>query len=144
MKTVADTLRAKASQTVFSISPDTTVFEALTLMEQTQVGALLVIDGQELVGIVTERDYARKMVLKGRSSFVTPVREIMTKDVVTVTPSHSNQTCMELMTQGHLRHLPVLDQGQVVGLLSIGDLVKGVIAEQQHLIEHLEQYIRGQ
>ena len=143
MKTVADILKAKATQNVHSVSPDTSVLEAIRLMAEKAVGALLVLDGGRLVGIISERDYTRKMVLKGRSSFATPVSAIMTANVVTVSPSETNQKCMELMTDGHLRHLPVIDNGQLVGLLSIGDLVKGVIAEQQSMINHLEQYIRG-
>lgn len=144
MKTVADTLRAKASQTVYSVSSSTTVLAAIALMAETRVGALLVLDDEQLVGIVSERDYVRKMVLKGRSSFATPVRDIMTADVVTVGLNETNQHCMQLMTQKHLRHLPVVEDGKVIGLLSIGDLVKGIIEEQQSLINHLEQYIRGQ
>ena len=143
MKTVADTLRAKPHQTVYSVSPSTTVLAAIALMAETQVGALLVLEDEKLVGIISERDYVRKMVLKGRSSFATPVRDIMTADVITVGLTATNQHCMELMTQNHLRHLPVMQDDKVIGLLSIGDLVKGIIDEQQKLIEHLEQYIRG-
>lgn len=143
MKTVADILKAKATQNVHSVSPETTVLEAIKLMADKAVGALLVLENERLMGIISERDYTRKMVLKGRSSFATPVSAIMTANVVTVTPTETSQKCMELMTDGHLRHLPVIDNGQLVGLLSIGDLVKSVIAEQQNIINHLEQYIRG-
>lgn len=143
MKTVADTLRAKPHQTVYSVNPSTTVLAAIALMAETKVGALLVLDNEKLVGIVSERDYVRKMVLQGRSSFATPVRDIMTEEVITVDLNATNQHCMELMTQNHLRHLPVMQDDKVIGLLSIGDLVKGIIEEQQKLIDHLEQYIRG-
>lgn len=145
MKTVAQLIATKPDPSVYGIAPTATVLESIRLMAEKGIGALVVMDGEHLAGIVSERDYARKMVLHGRSSVATPVSEIMTRDVITVAPRQNIQECMELMTDRHLRHLPVLDeQGKVVGLLSIGDLVKNVIAEQQSLIQQLEQYIRGE
>ena len=145
MKTVAQLIATKPDTSVYGIAPTATVLESIRLMAEKGIGALVVMDGEHLAGIVSERDYARKMVLHGRSSVATPVSEIMTRDVITVAPRQNIQECMELMTDRHLRHLPVLDeQGKVVGLLSIGDLVKNVIAEQQSLIQQLEQYIRGE
>lgn len=144
MKTVADILRAKQSQGVFTITPNVTVLEALKVMAEKNVGALPVTEDGKLVGIISERDYARKGVLQGRSSIGTAVREIMTRAVITVTPRESIRECMSLMTDRHLRHLPVIDNDQLIGLLSIGDIVKETIAEQDGLILQLEQYIRGE
>lgn len=145
MKTVAQLIATKPDANVYGIAPTATVLESIRLMAEKGIGALVVMEGEHLAGIVSERDYARKMVLHGRSSVATPVSEIMTRDVITVAPRQNIQECMELMTDRHLRHLPVLDDdGKVVGLLSIGDLVKNVIAEQQSLIQQLEQYIRGE
>ncbi|HSC84944.1 MAG TPA: CBS domain-containing protein [Pseudomonas sp.] len=144
MKTVAQMLRTKPQRTIHSIAPDATVLEALRVMAEHNVGALLVSENGQLLGIVSERDYARKGVLLGRSSIGTQVREIMSVPVISVTPRQSIRECMEIMTERHLRHLPVLDDGKLVGLLSIGDLVKETVAEQDGLIQHLEQYIRGE
>ncbi|AYN94339.1 MULTISPECIES: CBS domain-containing protein [Pseudomonas] len=144
MKTVADILRAKQSQGVFTITPNVTVLDALKVMAEKNVGALPVTEDGKLVGIISERDYARKGVLQGRSSIGTAVREIMTRAVITVTPRESIRECMSLMTDRHLRHLPVIDNDQLIGLLSIGDIVKETIAEQDGLILQLEQYIRGE
>jgi CBS domain-containing protein len=144
MKTVADILRAKQSQGVFTITPNVTVLDALKVMAEKNVGALPVTEEGKLVGIISERDYARKGVLQGRSSIGTVVREIMTRAVITVTPGESLRECMSLMTDRHLRHLPVIDNDQLIGLLSIGDIVKETIAEQDGLILQLEQYIRGE
>jgi len=144
MKTVADILRAKQSQGVFTITPNVTVLDALKVMAEKNVGALSVTEDGKLVGIISERDYARKGVLQGRSSIGTAVREIMTRAVITVTPRESIRECMSLMTDRHLRHLPVIDNDQLIGLLSIGDIVKETIAEQDGLILQLEQYIRGE
>ena len=144
MKTVADILRAKQSQGVFTITPNVTVLDALKVMAEKNVGALPVTEDGKLVGIISERDYARKGVLQGRSSIGTAVREIMTRAVITVTPRESIRECMSLMTDRHLRHLPVIDNEQLIGLLSIGDIVKETIAEQDGLILQLEQYIRGE
>ncbi len=142
MKTVAQLLALKTSGIV-GIAPDATVLDALKLLAEKNVGAVLVMDGPRLVGMFSERDYARKVVLQGRSSANTPVREVMTRDVVFVTPTHTNEDCMALMTDKHIRHLPVVANDQVVGLLSIGDLVKDIISEQQFIINQLESYIHG-
>lgn len=146
MKTVAQLLKLKAQHNdqVYTIAPHQTVLEALMVMAEKNVGALPVVQDGEVVGIVSERDYARKMVLKGRSSVGTEVREIMSSPVITV-DSHKNvETCMTMMTNSHLRHLPVVEDGKLLGLLSIGDLVKEAIAEQADLIRQLEGYIRGE
>ncbi|MFU5142729.1 CBS domain-containing protein [Pseudomonas aeruginosa] len=146
MKTVAQLLNAKQNQQVYTIGPDEMVLDALRLMAEKNIGALLVVNHGEVVGVVgvvSERDYARKMVLKGRSSIGTPISAIMSAPVVSVDSKQSVDTCMNLMTDRHLRHLPVVEDGQLLGLLSIGDLVKAAIAEQAELIQQLEQYIRG-
>ncbi|MHA6197970.1 CBS domain-containing protein [Pseudomonas wadenswilerensis] len=145
MKTVAQLLKLKAqhAQQVYTIAPHQTVLEALMVMAEKNVGALPVVEGGRVVGIVSERDYARKMVLKGRSSVGTEVREIMSSPVITVDSHQSVETCMTMMTDSHLRHLPVVENGQLLGLLSIGDLVKESIAAQAELIRQLEGYIRG-
>ena len=140
MKTVAQMLKLKPAG-VISVRPDVSVLDALKLLADKDVGAVLVTDGPSLVGIVSERDYARKVALKGKSSGDTLVSEIMTRDVVFVTPAQTNEECMGLMTAKRIRHLPVVDNGRVVGVLSIGDLVKDVISEQQFVIDQLEQYI---
>jgi CBS domain-containing protein len=140
MKTVKQLLQAK-SHGILSIAPDARVFDALKLMAENNVGALLVMDAGQLVGIVTERDYARKVILKGKSSLDTPVREIMTDKVLCVHPDQSAEECMGLMTDKRVRHLPVMDGNRLIGVLSIGDLVKEVIAEQQFVIKQLESYI---
>ena len=128
---------------IFSVGPEDPVLEAIRLMADERVGALLVMKGDELVGIVSERDYARKVILLGRSSSSTPVWQIMSTPVHTVSPDHSVQDCMRLMTEMRIRHLPVTDRGRVVGVISIGDLVKAVIEDQQHTIEQLESYIHS-
>ena len=145
MKTVAQLLKLKAqhAQQVYTIAPHQTVLEALMGMAEKNVGALPVVEGGKVVGIVSERDYARKMVLKGRSSVGTEVREIMSSPVITVDSHQNVETCMTMMTDSHLRHLPVVENGQLLGLLSIGDLVKESIAAQAELIRQLEGYIRG-
>ena len=125
------------------IGPDRPVLDAVRLMADHGVGALLVMENERLVGIVSERDYARKVILKGRSSADTPVRDIMTAQVITVQPETSTEACMQLMTERRVRHLPVLQSGRVVGMLSIGDLVRSVLAEQQRTIEQLESYIHS-
>ncbi|SDB19568.1 CBS domain-containing protein [Pseudomonas sp. NFACC23-1] len=145
MKTAAQLVRLKSAQhqQVHSIAPEQTVLEALQIMAEKNVGALPVIEDGQVVGVFSERDYARKMVLKGRSSVGTTVRTIMSAPVVTADSQQSIDRCMEVMTDSHLRHLPVLDNGQLIGLLSIGDLVKEAIVEQADLIRQLEHYIRG-
>ncbi|MDH0646565.1 CBS domain-containing protein [Pseudomonas sp. GD03858] len=145
MKNVEQILKAKSQHhTVYTISPDDSVLDALRLLAEKNVGALPVVENDQVVGIVSERDYARKLVLKGRSSAATPVRDIMSSPVVTVEPKQNLEYCMNLMTNRHLRHLPVVHEGKLLGLLSIGDLVKETIAEQANLILQLEQYIRGE
>jgi len=128
---------------IFSIAPGAAVLEAIRLMAERHVGALLVMEGEALSGIVSERDYARKVILMGRSSADTPVRDIMTATVITVQPETPVAKCMQIMTERRVRHLPVIESGRVVGMVSIGDLVKAVIAEQQQHIEQLESYIHS-
>ncbi|MBV2208340.1 MAG: CBS domain-containing protein [Thermomonas sp.] len=140
MQTVRQLLEAKPAG-VASIGPDAQVIEAIRLMAERRIGALLVMEGARLAGILSERDYARKVVLQGRSSKDTPVRDIMTADVITVAPGDSVAHCMEIVTNSRIRHLPVVEAGQVVGVLSIGDLVKAVIEAQQQDIDQLQRYI---
>jgi len=142
MKTVRQLIEVKGSSVV-SVAPDTHVFDALKVMADREIGALLVIDGERLVGIVSERDYARKVILKGKSSQETCVREIMTERVVYAKPEHTVAQCMALMTDKRIRHLPVLDGSRLMGVLSIGDLVKETISEQEFIIRQLESYIHG-
>ncbi|APQ12643.1 histidine kinase [Pseudomonas oryzihabitans] len=144
MKTVAQLLAAKTQQAVYTTTPEASVLEALQLMADKNVGALPVVRGSELVGIVSERDYARKMVLQGRSSYATPVSTIMTAAVIIILPQQTVAECLALMTEHRLRHLPVMGNGQLIGLLSIGDLVKETMVEQAELIRQLEGYIRGE
>jgi len=133
----------RKGRTIFSVEPDAPVLEAIRAMAAHHVGALLVMQGEALRGIVSERDYARKVILLGRSSADTPVRDIMTAELITVSPDTTVQTCMQLVTERRVRHLPVLEGARVLGIVSIGDLVKAVIAEQQQQIEQLENYIRS-
>ena len=133
----------RKGRALFAIEPEDPVLEAIRLMADHHVGALLVMRGTELAGIVSERDYARKVVLLGRSSAETPVWQIMTSPVVTVSLDSSIQDCMRLMTERRIRHLPVVEQGRVIAMISIGDLVKAVIEEQQQTIEQLETYIHS-
>ncbi len=134
-------LLALKGKDVWSIDPDAPVLEAIRLMADRGIGALPVIRGDQLFGILSERDYARKVILRNRSSADTPVRDIMTTPVTTITPDEAVHNCMELMTQQRIRHLPVVERGRVIGMISIGDLVKAVIEEQQQTIDHLERYI---
>ena len=142
MSTVKDTLRSKGPE-VWSMAPNSTVYDALKLMADKNVGAVLVMDAGRLVGILSERDYARKVILHGKSSKDTPIREIMTQRVVYVRPEQTAEECMALMTDKRVRHLPVLEDDQVVGVISIGDVVKSIISEQEFIIEQLERYISG-
>lgn len=139
--TYVSQLLDRKGRATYSIEPEDPVLEAIQLMADHHVGALLVMKGEELVGIVSERDYARKVILLGRSSAETPVWQIMSSPVLTVSLRHSVQECMELMTEHRVRHLPVVESGRVVGIVSIGDLVKAVIQDQQETIEQLESYI---
>ncbi|VWC65351.1 inosine-5-monophosphate dehydrogenase [Burkholderia lata] len=143
--TVAQLLKAKpdSGRTIYTVAKTDLVYDAIKLMAEKGIGALLVVDGDDIAGIVTERDYARKVVLQDRSSKATRVEEIMTAKVRYVEPSQSTDECMALMTEHRMRHLPVLDGGKLVGLISIGDLVKSVIADQQFTISQLEHYIHG-
>jgi CBS domain-containing protein len=142
MAFVSDILDSKGHE-IWSISPEATVFEAIKLMSKKSVGALLVMEGETLVGIVTERDYARKVILEGKSSKQTQVKDIMTKRIVGVDPARTIEKCMALMTEKRIRHLPVVDGQRVIGLVSIGDLVKAIIAEQKIIIDQLQDYIVG-
>jgi CBS domain-containing protein len=144
MKTASDLLKSKPDQTVFTIAPTSSVFEAVQVMTDKNIGALLVAEGTQVVGITSERDCARKVTLRSRSPRDTPVRDIMTPDVMYVRPEHTTEECMALMTENRLRHLPVIDGGKLLGLVSIGDLVKDIISEQKFIIEQLEHYISGQ
>ena len=142
-RTVKTILDAKGNQ-VFSVKPDTDVYTALQLMADKGIGAVLVMDDEGgVLGIMSERDYARKVVLKGKASINTPVKEIMTKNVIFVEPSQPIEECMAVMVGKHVRHLPVLEDGKLAGIISIGDVVKALISEQKSLIEQLETYIRG-
>jgi CBS domain-containing protein len=143
MITVKQVLQGKGYPETWTISPDATVFEALKLLSEKRVGALPVVEAGKLVGILSERDYARKVILKGKSSLNTPVREIMTEEVITVEPEQSMQACMELMTNMRVRHLPVLDNGKLLGIISIGDVLKEIITEQELFIRDLQNYIEG-
>jgi CBS domain-containing protein len=141
--TIVRQLLERKPAALFSVEPETPVLEAIRAMAEHGIGALLVMTDRRLVGIVSERDYARKVILLGRASADTPVADIMSTPVITVQPNDTVQKCMQLMTDRHVRHLPVVDGGRVVGMVSIGDLVKAVIAEQQQQIEQLESYIHS-
>lgn len=143
MKLVRHLLDTKGRE-IISITEDASVLEAITIMAERSIGSLLVMEGDELKGIVTERDYARKVIVKGRSSKTTMVREIMTAEVCSATTDQTVNDCMKVMTKRRIRHLPVIENNEVVGLISIGDLVQAIIADQQEEIEHLGQYISGQ
>ena len=142
MKTVHQLLESKG-RTIVSVAPDAKVIDALRVMADREIGAVLVVDHDRLVGIMSERDYARKVILKGKSSQETYVREIMTERVIYVRPQQTVPECMALMTNKRVRHLPVLDGDQLVGVLSLGDLVKETISEQEFIIQQLENYIHG-
>ncbi|RKP57531.1 CBS domain-containing protein [Pararobbsia silviterrae] len=143
MTQVAQILSSKSSPQVATIDAQDSVYDAIKQMAERGIGALVVTTGGEIAGIVTERDYARKVVLKDRSSKSTKVAEIMSSAVRYVSPQQTSQECMALMTEHRIRHLPVLDKGKMVGMISIGDLVADIISEQQFTIEQLEQYITG-
>jgi CBS domain-containing protein len=144
MTSVASILKSKPVQTVHTIAPSASVFDAVKLMAEKSIGALIVTEADRVVGIITERDYARKIVLMSRSSKETPVRDIMTSAVMYVRPDQTSEDCMVLMTEKRLRHLPVMEGERLVGLISIGDLVKDIISEQRFIIDQLQHYIRGE
>lgn len=144
MTIVADILKSKADHTVHTIGPSATVFDAVKLMAEKNIGALVVTQDDRVVGIVSERDYARKIILLARSSKETPLSAIMTTRVMVVSPEQSSQQCMALMTENRLRHLPVIESGKLIGVVSIGDLVADIISEQKFIIQQLEHYISGQ
>lgn len=142
MLTVRHILEGKGGH-VWSVAPDTTVYDALKLMAEKNLGAVVVLQGNKLAGIFSERDYARKVILKGKSSKETTVEEIMTQDVVTVEARHSIEECMSMMTSKRIRHLPVVEAEKIVGVISIGDIVKAIISDQEYTIKQLESYITG-
>jgi CBS domain-containing protein len=144
MKSVANILKAKADQTVYTVAPAASVFDAVKLMADKNIGALVVMEGENVVGVITERDYARKIVLMARSSKDTAVRDIMTLSAMYVSPVQRSEECMALMTENRVRHLLVIDGGKLIGLISIGDLVKDIISEQKFVIQQLEHYITGE
>ena len=143
MTVVAEILKSKPDAAVHSIAPSASVLDALKSMAELRIGALLVMEGKDIVGILTERDYARKIALMGRTSLTTLVSDVMTTAVMYVEPTQTSEECMALMTQNRLRHLPVVDDGMVIGMISIGDLVKDIISEQQFIIEQMKHYISG-
>lgn len=144
MTAVSDILKSKSNTTIHHVTPNALVFDVIKVMAQHSIGALLVMEDERIIGIFTERDYARKLVLQGRASGATQVRDVMTRNVICVRPDQTSEECMALMTQNRLRHLPVVDaSGQLQGMVSIGDLVKDIIREQQFIIEQLTHYIHG-
>lgn len=142
MNSVRQILKSKSAE-VLCVAPETPVLEVIRLMAEHGIGSVLVLRGDDLLGIATERDYARKVILRGRSSADTPVSEIMSSPVVTVGPGEDLRHCMQIVTERRIRHLPVVEDGRLIGLVSIGDLLKWVIREQEQEIEHLQQYIAG-
>jgi len=142
MTTVGSVLQSKG-HAIWSVTPDTIVFDALKVMDEKNVGAVLVLEGDRMSGIFSERDYARKIALKGESSKKIAVREVMTSEVISVQPEQSIEECMTLMTSKHIRHLPVVEKNKLVGLISIGDVVKAIISQHEETIKHLENYITG-
>lgn len=144
MKNVRDILNSKPNATTYSVEPGAMVVEALQLMADKTVGALLVLESGKLVGIFSERDYARKVALMDRSSRTTEIRQVMTSNLICVSPADTMEYCMELVTNKHIRHLPVLENGQLLGMISIGDLVKNIIEDQKSMILQLQQYMRGE
>lgn len=143
MTTVRNLMDAKKNHEMYSIGADETVYRAVEMMAELNIGALMVTDGERIAGICSERDYARKVILKGHDSRTTKVREIMTEEMVTVHPETSLEECMILMSNYHVRHLPVTHEGHLIGLISIGDVVHAVISDKENLISNLQDYIEG-
>jgi CBS domain-containing protein len=143
MATYARQLLSNKSYQMYSVSPETMVYDAIKLMTEAKVGALLVMEDNQLAGIISERDYTRKVILETKSSRETPVREIMTSDVLTVTPDQPIEDCMKIMSEYHIRHLPVVENGTPIGMLSVMDVVKSIISEKEFIINQLENYISG-
>lgn len=143
MSTIRDVLKSKRSSSVWRVTPETTVYDAVKLMSEKNIGALLVVDAGQVAGIMTERDYSRKIVLMNRTSRETKVSQIMTKEVLYVSPDDSVDGCMALMTERRIRHLPVFEEGVLIGLISIGDIVKSMVSDREFLIEQLTHYITG-
>lgn len=144
MKNVKDILQSKADAKTYSVAPGTLVVDALRLMADKMVGALLILENEKPVGIFSERDYARKFGISDLSSKTTPIEQVMTKNLICVAPTDSMEYCMELVTDKHVRHLPVVENNQLVGMISIGDLVKNIIEDQKAMILQLQQYMRGE
>lgn len=144
MKNVRDLLNSKPDATTYCVNASAMVMEALSLMNDNKIGALMVLEDGKPVGIVSERDYARKIALLEKSSRTTPVRDVMTPNPINVTPSDSMERCMELMTDNHVRHLPVMENGYLIGMVSIGDVVKNTIEDQKAMIQQLQNYMRGE
>jgi CBS domain-containing protein len=142
MTTVKSILQSKGSD-IWSVAPDTLVFDALKILAEKNIGALLVVESDQLVGILSERDYARKVALKGENSHNIAVRNIMTSESVSITPDQNIENCMAIMSDKHIRHLPVLENNKLVGMISIGDVVKAVISQHEDTIKQLENYITG-
>jgi len=143
MTTHARQLLKEKGHEIYSVSPGTMVYDAIKLMAEVKVGALLVIENDNLVGIISERDYTRKVILENRSSHETPVKDIMTSEVLTVTPDQSVEDCMKVMSEHHIRHLPVAENGKAIGIISTMDVVKNIISEKETVIDQLEHYIAG-
>ena len=143
MATVRQILESKKPRVIVTVEPEKTTYEALQLMAEHDIGCVAVLEGGKLIGLLTEREYARRIVLEGKKSRSTPVRETMLSKLLVVDPDKTVEDCMKLMTEKHIRYLPVIDEGRFVGLISVGDVVKAVIAQQAKNIEHLERYITG-
>ena len=143
MTITAHQLLSEKGNKMYSITPEAMVYEAIERMANVEVGALLVMDQDKLIGVISERDYTRKVILEAKSSRETPVREIMTTEVITVDHNQTIEDCMKLMTSHHVRHLPVMDSSRIIGVLSIMDVVKGIISEKEYVITQLESYISG-
>lgn len=140
---ISSLLATRPPREIWRVSPDDTVFDAIKLMSEKNIGAVLVMKGDKLVGILSERDYARKVILRGRSSRETSVNDVMTAELVCINPTTSIESAMTLITQRHIRHLPVMESDRLVGIVSIGDLVKRIINAQEAMIGHLENYVTG-